>query len=191
MGKVDFDFDTTNLEALLRELPVKRRHRILQNALRKLAGKARKEVMAKVAAAFATRPRAGKPRKQGGKRAWGRKSAPRKDVAKGVQFKVYPHKIGFRVYIWGGNVGEQKATCHTNRQGKLKPVMLFASQSKQSIRTTRNGIGRKAANRGVLPQKPFLKTAAASLDPRVKDEFQAIMLESTRKIAAKYGAKLS
>ncbi len=188
---MDLTFDTSNLDELMRWLPLRRRHRILQNALRSVAAKCRRQVMAVAARQFATRPRAGKPRKQGATgRAWSRKSSPRRDVAKGVQSCVYKRDVGFKIDIYPAKGSKSPVLdrfMHTNRQGLKKPVLLFVNSSTESSRATHWG----NRNRGVLPQKPFLKTAAATVDPFARSEFEKIMIESTRKIAAKYGARLS
>lgn len=161
------------------------------NALRSTAAKIRKKVQVKAAQAFSTRERAGKPRKKSAtKRAWGRKASPRKDVAKGVQSMVYTRKVGLKVYVYEGNNYDTRVM-HKNRRGLMKPVLLWASAGTKP-RHTKGGFFRQGGhNRGAMPQKNFLKQAAAEVDPLVASEFADILTESTKKIAVKYGAKLS
>ena len=186
--EIDFDLDTRNLEQLFRNLSLKRQQRLIYNSLKKIAGRTRKLVQQEAARSFATRLRAGKPRKKGGGRAWGRKSSPRKDVAKGIQSMVYPRKIGFRIHI---SPNDHK-TMHTNRQKLPKPVLFWRNGGTGVRISGTKKMGAKArGNRGAMPGIPFMKSAGAQYDSSTVAEFEKILITSINKTSRKYGARLT
>lgn len=186
MDLIDVNLDTTNLEKLLLSLPLKRRVRVINNSLKSVAAKTRKQVRAIVAGEFATRPTAPKPRK-GGQRQWSRKSAPRKDVARGVLSLIYNRtRIGFKVYV----SNTKPEGMHRNRQGKEKPVLFFNNRGTK-LRKTSGNLKRRSANRGRVPGKDFMSKAGRAVDSQASKELVRTLMTQTEKIVAKYGAKLS
>ena len=177
---IDFDLDTRNLEQLFRNLSLKRQQRLIYNSLKQIAGRTRKLVQQEASYTFGTRLRSGKPRKKGMSRALGRASFPRKDVAKGVQSKVWSRKVGFKVFI----SKDKKECMHKNRRGKSKPVLFWRNVG-TGVRCNRRG------NRGAMLSKPFMKAAGYKYDSNTIAEFEKILITSINKTSRKYGARLT
>lgn len=114
-----------------------------------------------------------------------------KDLEKGVRSIVYKQSLGFRVTV--GTAGKTKGY-HLNRQGLLKPVLLWAEDGTVS-RYTKNGGGRfhrasrkrKVHYTGRMKAYLFIDKTRRDLESSVTENLHQSIRKYVANTAKRYG----
>lgn len=183
-------YDDENLQRLFEELKPRRRMAALKGAFRRAANRVRKTAVNNLRSSIRTD----------------------KDLEKGIRAEVLKRKTGFRVTI-GSKVmkgrykgtrkgrrlyGRAKSTWsnfsyHTNRQGKEKPVLIWAEagtkwrKTKKPTRFIVGGRWRTGRNRGMMRRYGFMQKTAEEVRGGVTASLHNEVINSVKRVAEKYG----
>ena len=115
-------------------------------------------------------------------------------LPKGIRRLVYRDKLGFRVTVGTGKKGVRGAF-HTNRQGKEKPVLLWAEGgTKRRFTVTTSRIFRRKRRghpTGSMPRYGFMERTKQEITPKVDALLKNEINLNIQKIAKKYGCTIS
>lgn len=187
----ELQYNDGELQRLFSEMEVKHRLKALKGAFRREANKVRKKALVNLRSSIRTD----------------------KDLEKGVRTVIMKRKAGFSVTIGTKTMkgrykgkrngvrryGRAKSTWagfsfHTNRQGKEKPVLIWAEggtkwrRVKQRHRFMINGKWVAAGkNRGFMKRYGFMKTTLDQVRESVTNDLQNELANSVKKVAKKYG----
>lgn len=183
-------YDDGDLQRLFAEMDTKKRLKALKGAFRREANKVRKTAVTNLRNSIRSD----------------------KDLERGIRAEVLKRKAGFRVTI-GTKVmkgrykgkrngvrryGRAKSTWtnfsyHTNRQGKEKPVLIWAEagtkwrKSKKATRYLVGGKWRTGRTRGFMKRYGFMDKTAADVRDSVTNDLHNELANSVTKVAKKYG----
>lgn len=183
-------YDDGDLQRLFAEMDTKKRLKALKGAFRREANKVRKTAVTNLRNSIRSD----------------------KDLERGIRAEVLKRKAGFRVTI-GAKVmkgrykgkrngvrryGRAKSTWtnfsyHTNRQGKEKPVLIWAEagtkwrKSKKATRYLVGGKWRTGRTRGFMKRYGFMDKTAAAVRDSVTNDLHNELANSVTKVAKKYG----
>lgn len=172
MSNSTLTYDDANLQRLFAELEVSQRVKALKGAFRRQANSVRKTALNNLRRSIRTD----------------------KDLEKGVRAIVFKRAAGFRVTI-GTTMrkGAAQYGFHKNRQGLLKPVLLWAeggteqrhTKSKTRIFTR----SRKGHATGRMKRYGFMKQTADQVRSTVTNDLHTEVANNVIKTAKKYGCK--
>lgn len=187
----DLQYNDGELQRLFDELDVKQRIKALKGAFRREANRVRKQALTNLRGSIRSD----------------------KDLEKGVRAVVMKRKAGFSVTI-GTKVmkgrykgkrngvkryGRAKKTWtgfayHTNRQGKEKPVLIWAEggtkwrRTKSKQRFEANGKWRTAGtHRGFMKRYGFMAKTLEDVKGSVTENLHTEVINSVKQVAKKHG----
>lgn len=185
------EYDDGNLQRLFAEMEPKRRAQALRGGFRKAANDVRKKAVANLRSSIRTD----------------------KDLEKGIRAVVFRRSAGFRVTIGskvmkGRNKGRRNGAqrtgrakntwvgfdFHTNRQGKEKPILIWAEAGTKQRQTKGSGGKRfermRAAHRtGRMQTYGFMDKTRNQVRDTVTADTRKQVAENVERIAKKYGCK--
>lgn len=169
----EITYDDRRLQQLFAELEPKRRLQALKGAFRREANEVRKTAVNNLR---------GKLRSN-------------KDLENGIRAIVFKRTAGFRVTI-GTLKGKRTAGYHLNRQGLLKPVLIWAEEGTQERQTkSKKGNARRASRlrashrTGRMPRFGFMQQTLSDVKNSVTDDLHTQVRQNVERIAQKYGCK--
>ena len=167
-------YNDDDLQRLFAEMDTKKRLKALKGAFRREANRVRKTALNNLRGSIRTD----------------------KDLERGVRAIVFKRKAGFRVTIGTKKAGKSDKGYgfHTNRQGKEKPVLIWAEEgtkSRKSKKTTRYftfGSGwRTGKNRGMMKRYGFMQKTREQVRDSVTRSLHEEVINSVQKEAKKHG----
>lgn len=115
-----------------------------------------------------------------------------RDGERGIRKIVYKTQAGFKITVIPSGRGARAKGYHRNRQGKEKPVLMWAEEGTDRRSTKNRGWiwrRRRGHDTGRMKGKHFLGQAARDMDGPVTDFLHEKLKEQTVKIAQKHGAR--
>lgn len=165
--------DDEKLIKLFEALDPKRRRQALKGALRRTANLVRKKAQANLKSSHINTSTG---------------------LPKGIRRLLYKQKLGFRVTVGTGKKGVRGAF-HTNRQGKEKPVLLWAEggTGQRFTKTATRIFRRKRSGHstGSMPRYGFMEKTRQEMSPEVDALLKNEINLNIQKIAKKYGCTIS
>ncbi|MDO5395650.1 MAG: hypothetical protein Q4F07_06770 [Bacteroidales bacterium] len=160
-------YDDSNLQRLLESLTPDARQKAIKGALRRQARRTKEAAVSSL-------------------RATGINNADA--LSKGIRAKIFKRAIGFRVTAGSGK-GAQGM--HTNRKGKMKPILRWAEDGtgSRSYRKRRFLVFGKRHNTGAMPRLGFMAKTKVLVRGSVTDELRKEIINSVKRTAKRYGCK--
>lgn len=163
----DLYYDDSRLRQMFADLELKNRRKALRGAMQTAARKVRKVTVSLVKSEIQSKS---------------------KGLQRSVRAIVYKRKaLGFRITV--GEDRRRNKGYHRNRYGKEKPILRWADTGTASRKTY--GRGRKPYSTGTLKQYGFISRTRSSVAGSVETDMKNALIESTKKIAQKYGSSFS
>lgn len=166
-------YDDSNLQRLLESLTPDARRKAIKGALRRQARRTKEAAVSSL-------------------RATGINNADA--LSKGIRAKIFKRAIGFRVTAGSRNAnksGKGAQGMHTNRKGKMKPILAWAEDGtrSRSYRKRRFLFSGKRHNTGAMPRLGFMAKTKALVRGSVTDELRKEIIGSVKRTAKRYGCK--
>lgn len=169
------EYDDRNLQQLFAEMDPKRRLQAIKGGFRREANQVRKTAINNLRNSIRSD----------------------KDLEKGVRAIVFKRKAGFRVTVGtkkANKEGKGGAGFHTNKQGVMKPVLIWTEDGTSERRTKSSG--GKRANRkraahstGRMKRYGFMTQTLNGVRDGVTNNLHNMVTESVQQIADKHGCK--